>query len=167
MTTTVQSLVTANAGTSASDLQPLLANDAFCSAANAELAILDRAIAATSALNDKTENLTAGIQTFAGAMGSLRAIAKRFPETSTQIAEAVKQVQSAMGVVKGNIPKESTATVTRTGDGSPTAGDTTWYPTPWYAPGNVVISNGVSYTCLVGNRNQAPPNPEFWTVTKA
>jgi hypothetical protein len=102
--TTVQSLVTANAGTSASDLQPLLSNDAFCSAANAELAILDRTIAATSALNDKTENLTAGIQTFAGAMGHLRAISKRFPETSTFIAEAVKQVQLAMSVVKGNVP---------------------------------------------------------------
>jgi hypothetical protein len=105
MPTTVQSLVSANAGTSASDLQPLLANDAFCSAANAELKALDNAVAANAALSEKSENLTSAIHTFAGAMGSLRAIAKRFPETSNYVAEAVKQVQLAMGVVKGNVPK--------------------------------------------------------------
>jgi hypothetical protein len=87
----------------------LLANDAFCSAANAELKTLDNAVVANAALSEKSENLVTAIHTFAGAVGSLRAIAKRFPETSTYVAEAVKQVQLAMGVVKGNVPKTNPA----------------------------------------------------------
>ena|ERR1700676_1167426 len=109
MPTTVQSLVSANAGPAAGDLQPLLANDAFCSAANAELKTLDNAVVANAALSEKSENLVTAIHTFAGVVGSLRAIAKRFPETSTYVAEAVKQVQLAMGVVKGNVPKTNPA----------------------------------------------------------
>ena len=132
MTTTVQSLISANAGPAASDLQPLLANDAFCSAANAELKVLDNTAAANAALNAKSEDLVSGIHAFAGAVNSLRGVAKRFPETSTYIAEAVKQVQLAMGVVKGNVPK--VVTTPPTPIPTPNTTPTTVPPTPTVTP---------------------------------
>jgi hypothetical protein len=171
--TTVASLLNANAGISSADLQPLLANDAYCTAANAELARLDNVVAANDALNAASENLVATIHLFSGAVGNLRAIAKRFPETSTYIAEAVRQVQLAMGVVKGNVPAVVPPAIpTRAGVSVPAASSTVptppsiapWSPAVSYSLGTEVTFNAATYTATAPSLNQVPPNTLFWTV---
>jgi hypothetical protein len=108
MTTTVQSIIgkDANAG----DLTPLSRNDTFTAAANAELATIEDAAERAQVLAAKNENLTGTISTFSTAVGSLRAIGKRFPESAKFIDEAIKQTQLAMGVVKDNPVVSVTAT---------------------------------------------------------
>ena len=60
--------------------------------------------AAAAAVVSRGDDLYTGVQPFAAAMGSLRAVAKRFPETSKLIGEAATLVQQAMGIVAYNPP---------------------------------------------------------------
>ncbi len=39
-----------------------------------------------------------------------------------------------------------------------------WLPTNVYIPGDGITYNNAIYVCIVGNVNQAPPNPIFWAV---
>jgi hypothetical protein len=99
MAQTVQSLIAASGS---GDLSALAANDTFTRAANAELAARANAAAATEAALTRTEEVTSAVNLFAGAMRSIRAVAKAFPETAKFMDEAAKQVQSAMGAVAYN-----------------------------------------------------------------
>jgi hypothetical protein len=100
MTTTVQQLISRDR--SSADLAPLAANDTFSAAANKELATLEDAAERAQAAAAKNEDLTGVVTTFSSAVTSLRAIHARFPETAAPIAEAIKQTQIAMGMVKDN-----------------------------------------------------------------
>lgn len=40
-----------------------------------------------------------------------------------------------------------------------------WSADPIYAKSAVVLFDGVSYTAIAPNMNQAPPNTKFWVVT--
>jgi hypothetical protein len=99
--TTLQSIITSS-GTGSGDLAPLAANTTFSNSVNAELAARDAVVLATEARAARTEDLVAGVALFAGAMRSIRAVAKRFPETSKFMDEAAKQVQGAMGAAAYN-----------------------------------------------------------------
>ena len=103
-TNNLQSYIAQVAGPSTSDLAPLLANETFRRAVDAELAARDASATAAAAVVARGEDLYTGVQPFAAAMGSLRAVAKRFPETSKLIGEAVTLVQQAMGIVAYNPP---------------------------------------------------------------
>jgi len=108
---TLQSIIDATAGPGSSDLQPLVANETYRSAVDAELVVLDAKEQATAAIAAKSDDLTSTVQLFAGAMRGLRGIAKRFPESSAFITEAIKQTQLAMGAVANN-PTPAPAVVT-------------------------------------------------------
>jgi hypothetical protein len=108
MPTTLQSHIAAVAGTASGDLQPLLANSTFTTRVNAELALRDDAAEKSAAVNALSDDLASAVQPFASACTALRAIVKRFPETSIPIAEAIKQTQTAMGVLVYNVPPAST-----------------------------------------------------------
>jgi hypothetical protein len=99
--TTLQSIITSS-GTGSGDLAPLAANTTFSNSVNAELAARDAVVLATEARAARTEDLVAGVALFAGAMRSIRAVAKRFPETSKFMDEAAKQTQAAMGAAAYN-----------------------------------------------------------------
>lgn len=114
--------------TNGGDLAPLLANDAYTRAANAELACAHDAAAATAAAMAVDDNYRGVIDAFVKATSGLREIAKRFPEVSKFIDEAIKQVQLAMSACAGNpVPKVSPATV-------PVV------PTPAPAPSSAVVA---------------------------
>jgi hypothetical protein len=99
--TTLQSLITAS-GTNSGDLAPLAANTTFERSVNAELAARDAVVVATEARAARSEDLISAVSLFAGAMRSIRAVAKRFPETAKFMDEAAKQVQGAMGAAAYN-----------------------------------------------------------------
>jgi hypothetical protein len=99
--TTLSTLISAS-GTGSGDLAPLAANTTFERSVNAELAARDAVVLATEARAARTEDLVAGVSLFAGAMRSIRAVAKRFPETSKFMDEAAKQTQAAMGAAAYN-----------------------------------------------------------------
>jgi hypothetical protein len=103
-TNNLQSFIAQVAGPSTSDLAPLLANETYRRAVDAELAARDASATAAAAVVARGEDLYTGVHPFAAAMGSLRAVSKRFPETSKLIDEAVKAVQQAMGIVAYNPP---------------------------------------------------------------
>jgi hypothetical protein len=111
-TPNVQSIVSKS--TNAGDLAPLVANDNFRKAADAELVLLDDAATKAQALAAKNEDLQGVVAMFSAAIGSLRAIAKRFPEANVPVAEAIKQVQLAMGLVKDNPAPETAKTAAGT-----------------------------------------------------
>jgi hypothetical protein len=104
MPPTLQSYIAQVAGSNASDLAPLAANVTYSKAVDAELAAREVAATTAAAAAARGEDLYTGVQPFAGAMGSLRAVAKRFPETAKLIEEAAKLVQQAMGIVAYNPP---------------------------------------------------------------
>jgi hypothetical protein len=103
-TNNLQSYIAQVAGPSTSDLAPLLANETYRKAVDTELAARDAAATAAAAVVSRGDDLYTGVQPFAAAMGSLRAVAKRFPETSKLIGEAATLVQQAMGIVAYNPP---------------------------------------------------------------
>lgn len=117
---TLQSIIDATAGPGSSDLQPLIGNEAYRSAVDAELVVLDAKEQATAAIAAKSDDLTSTVQLFAGAMRGLRGIAKRFPESSAFINEAIKQTQLAMGVVANNPTPAPTPTAAATQPAQPT-----------------------------------------------
>jgi hypothetical protein len=100
MTTTLQSVIQKDPNSG--DLSPLASNETFTTAVNAELAATEAAAATAQAHADKQEDTISVVRLFSGVMSGLRNVAKRFPEAATHIEEAVKKVQSAMGVVKNN-----------------------------------------------------------------
>jgi len=102
MTQNLQALINDTAGPLSGDLQPLASNDTYRTAVDAELAALDRAANAATLLNAKDENLRATVQLFAGSIRALRAISKQYPEAANYVAEAVRQVQLSMSVVRNN-----------------------------------------------------------------
>jgi hypothetical protein len=104
MAPTLQSYIAQVAGPNASDLAPLAANATYSKAVNAELAARDTAAVAAAAVVARDTDLYTGVQPFAAAMGGLRSVAKRFPETVKLIEEAAKLVQQAMGIVAYNPP---------------------------------------------------------------
>ena|ERR1700733_1226452 len=99
---TVQELISRDR--SSADLAPLGQNDCFTRAANDEVRILDDAAAKAQAAAAKTESLQSVVSMFSTACSALRAISARFPEASVPIAEAIKQTQLAMALVKDNPP---------------------------------------------------------------
>src|ERR1700691_1505678 len=99
--TTLQSLISAS-GTNSGDLAPLAANTTFERSVNAELAARDAVVVATEARTARSEDLISAVSLFAGAMRSIRAVAKRFPETSKFMDEAAKQTHAAMGAAAYN-----------------------------------------------------------------
>ncbi len=101
--TTLQSYI-ATMGPSSADLQPLAANETYRRAVDAELAAREASAAAAAAVAERTENLYSGVRPFATAMSAIRAVAKRFPETSKHMDDAAKSVQAAMGIVAYNPP---------------------------------------------------------------
>lgn len=101
--TTLQSYI-ATMGPSSADLQPLAANETYRRAVDAELAAREASAAAAAAVAERTENLYSGVWPFATAMSAIRAVAKRFPETSKHMDDAAKSVQAAMGIVAYNPP---------------------------------------------------------------
>jgi hypothetical protein len=112
--TTVQSLITASGS---SDLAPLAANDTFTRIANVELAARDANAAAAEAAVARTEEVSSAVNLFASAMRSVRAVAKRFPETSKFTDEAAKQLSLAMSAVAYNpqpLPTDAKPTPTTT-----------------------------------------------------
>ena len=102
--TTLQSYINSTTGSAASDLAPLVANETYRRAVDAELSARENAAAAAAAVSDREEHLANGVQPFANAAGALRAVAKRFPETSKHIEDAVHSLQLAMGLVAYNPP---------------------------------------------------------------
>jgi hypothetical protein len=111
---TLQSLIS-DSGAGSGDLSPLAANTTFERAVNAELTARDAAATAAEKLAARTDDLASGVATFSGAMRALRAVSKRYPETSKFIDEAVKQVQLSMGAVAYNpqpLPGEKGAPAT-------------------------------------------------------
>jgi hypothetical protein len=114
MAPTLQSYIAQVAGANASDLAPLAANATYSKAVDAELAAREAAATTAAAAAARGEDLYTGVQPFAGAMGSLRAVAKRFPETAKLIEEAAKLVQQAMGIVAYNPPPLTPAPPTPT-----------------------------------------------------
>jgi hypothetical protein len=117
MATTLQSYITQVAPSAAADLAPLVANDTYRKAVDAELAVREKASVAAAAEAARTEELHAGVAPFATAMGGIRAVAKRFPEASKFTDEAAKQMQLAMGAVAYNpqpLPTEKPASETPT-----------------------------------------------------
>lgn len=101
--TTLQSYI-ATMGPSSADLQPLVANETYRRAVDAELAAREASAAAAAAVAERTENLYSGVWPFATAMSAIRAVAKQFPETSKHMDDAAKSVQAAMGIVAYNPP---------------------------------------------------------------
>lgn len=129
MAPTLQSYIAQVAGSNAADLSPLAANVTYSKAVNAELAARDTAAAAAAAVVARDTDLYTGVQPFAAAMGGLRSVAKRFPETAKLIEEAAKLVQQAMGIVAYN-PPPLTLPVPPTPAPTPTPTPATPPPTP-------------------------------------
>lgn len=88
------------------DLSPLASNPTFSKNAELQFAqqqdaaeksaiAADKAIAVTEANND----LIYSVGLFSSAVGALKEISMRFPETSVPITEALKQTKIAMGLV--------------------------------------------------------------------
>jgi len=113
MAPTLQSYINATAGPNAADLSPLVTNDTYRKAVDQELAVREAATTAATAAAAREADLFSGVQPFASAMGAIRTIAKRFPETSKHMDDAAKAVQAAMGVVAYNpqpLPQPTPAT---------------------------------------------------------
>jgi len=102
MATTLSAYVNEVAGKNAGDLQPLVANDTYSRAVNAELTSRAATVTATAAELARHEDVSSGVAAFSTAMGAIRAVAKRFPETAKHMDDAAKSVQLAMGVVAYN-----------------------------------------------------------------
>jgi hypothetical protein len=92
------------------DLSPLASNPTFSKNAELQFAqqqdaaeksaiAADKAIAVTEANND----LIYSVGLFSSAVGALKEISMRFPETSVPITEALKQTKIAMGLVHREI----------------------------------------------------------------
>jgi hypothetical protein len=122
--TTLQSYINSTTGPAASDLAPLVANETYRRAVDAELSARENAAAAAAAVSDREEHLANGVQPFANAAGALRAVAKRFPETSKHIEDAVHSLQLAMGLVAYNPPPIAEARTVNATGATPT-------PTAW------------------------------------
>jgi hypothetical protein len=110
MSETLQSYITKVAGSSASDLTPLAANDTFRRAVDAELSAREAQANAAAIAASRLDDLYSSVSPFASAMGAIRAIAKRFPETSKFMDDAAKSVQGGMGVVLYNPPSTTPVT---------------------------------------------------------
>lgn len=93
------------------DLTALSSNDAFRTAIDAEFATLADAADRAQLAASKNEDLAGVVALFSSAVGSLRAIAKRFPESVAAITEALRHTQIAMGLVRGNTPATAQAPV--------------------------------------------------------
>jgi hypothetical protein len=131
--TTLQSHINSTAGISAADLSPLVANDTYRSAVDRELALREAATVAAAAALAREDELLSATQPFATAMGAIRAIAKRFPETAKFMDEAAKAVQAAMGVVAYNPQPIAEAKPATPPSHTPAPGNEPWRR-KWQAP---------------------------------
>ena len=97
---TLQAVV--NRHPNADALGPLVANDTYRRAVDAELALREDASNKAAALASKTEELSGVVSMFASAVALVKLIAVKFPEAEPYIVEAIKQIQLAMAVIKDN-----------------------------------------------------------------
>ena len=148
--TTLQSYI-ATMGPSSADLQPLAANETYRRAVDAELAAREASAAAAAAVAERTEDLYSGVRPFATAMSAIRAVAKRFPETSKHMDDAAKSVQAAMGIVAYNPPTLTPAAQLPGVGSDPTKTKTDVKPLP------TVTATGATPTAPVPPAPPAPP----------
>lgn len=86
------------------DIQPLLANKNFRADAELQIAAANNAAKQAALARTLTDDYATTIGMFGSLMSASKAIAKKFPEVSTEMKQVATSATAAMGKVKNNAP---------------------------------------------------------------